>query len=65
VVLGRIDGVYADNVCVDLLEVGNVSSAGVAVSEWIRIFGIGACRAIGRVVLLVCDALEIAAMLLI
>jgi hypothetical protein len=42
-VLGRVDSVHADNVCVDLLEVGNISSAGVAIGKRVSVLGIGAC----------------------
>jgi hypothetical protein len=62
-VLGRIDSVYANNVCVDLLEVWDISSAGVAIGKRVGVGSIGACRAIGRVVLLVCDTFEITVML--
>ena len=57
-ILGGIDCVNANDVGEDLLQVGNVSLAGVAVSQWVSVGGVGAGGAVGRIVLLVCDALE-------
>jgi hypothetical protein len=64
VVLSRIDSVHADDVCVKLLEVGDISSAGVAIGKRVGVFGVGACRAVRRVILLVCNTLEITVILL-
>lgn len=57
-VLGGVDGINANDVGEDLLQVGNISLAGVAVSQWVSVGGVAAGGAVRRVVLLVCDTFE-------
>ena len=59
-VLGRVDGVDANHVCEDLLQVGDVAATGVTVGKRIRVCSVCAGGAVWRVVLLVRDTLEIA-----
>jgi hypothetical protein len=58
VIFGGVDSVDAENVGVDFLEVRDVSSARVAISEGIGIGGVLVRCAVGRVVLLVRNAPE-------
>jgi hypothetical protein len=64
VVLGGIDCINANYVGVDLLQEGNVTLAGSAVSQWVSVGGVAAGGAVRRIVLLVCDASEEAGQLL-
>jgi len=64
VVLGGVDSINANDVGVDLLQVGNISLAGIAVSQWVSVGGVAAGGAIRRIVLLVCDTFEEAGQLL-
>jgi hypothetical protein len=61
VVLARIDGVHADDVGVDLLEIRDVPLARVAIGERIGVALTCGGVAVRLVVLLVGDALEEAA----
>lgn len=59
VVLGRVDGVYTQDVGVDLLEVWDIALAGTAIGQRVRVAGVDAGRPVWRVILLVGNTLEI------
>jgi hypothetical protein len=54
----RVHGINADDVCINLLQIGNVASAGATVGERVSVARVLAGGAVGLVVLLICDALE-------
>lgn len=46
-VLGRVDGVDSEHVCVDFLEVGQIALAAIAVRERVTVLDIGIGGAVG------------------
>ena len=63
-VLCWVNGVHSDDVGVNLLQVWNVALASIAIRQWVSVGSVGAGGAVGRVILLVRNTLEVAEALL-